>query len=384
MSNASSTIVKLAPEVTFGTQATTGFHTIGFTSTSLRPTTTYQQDPTIRGTRDIPDLVRLGIGAEGDIGFALRYDDTGALYQLMAAVMQDDSIDGAATQVTGVTASASATVDTQLAASNVEANVEIGDVVRVLNSSDALVGFFEVKSLGTGSIVVYGGSGLSAATNLKVTRGARLKNSDQQKSFTVEVGHPDMSGTDKYEVYTGMVPDRMRLTIADGQMTQGSFSFVGKRLSETRTTTISAGTGAPTTQVMNCVDHVPAFRITSTNYEATEISFEINNASAARTVIGTLGSKSVRSGSFQVTGTIRAYLDDYTEFEKVVNDTESSLLVACRDAAGKAYAFCFPRIKYSQVEAPTTGQDTDVFVTLQWQAVYDSGSACTMRTLFWA
>jgi len=384
MSNASSTIVKLAAESTFGTQASAPYYNLNFTSTSLRPTTTYQQDPSIRGTRDIPDLVRLGLGAEGDLGFALRYDDSGALYQLIAAVMQDGSIDGEQTH-TGATASIDSVVDTQLAVAGIQTGLEVGDVVRVSTSGGALVGFFEVKSIGTGSIIVYGGSGLSLATNLEVKRGARLKNAAVQKSFTVEVGHPDMSGTDKYELYTGMVPDRMRLTIADGQMTQGSFSFVGKRLAATNTATVDSGsTAAPTTQVMNCVDHVPAFRITSTNYEATEISFEINNASAARTVIGTLGSKSVRSGSFQVTGTIRAYLDDYTEFEKVVNDTESSLLVACRDAAGKAYAFCFPRIKYSQVEAPTTGQDTDVFVTLQWQAVYDSGSQCTMRTLFWA
>jgi len=58
-------------------------------------------------------------------------------------------------------------------------------------------------------------------------------------------------------------------------------------------------------------------------------------------------------------------------------------VVACRDSAGKAYAFCFPRIKYSQVEAPVTGQDTDVFVSLQWQAIYDSGAACTMKVLVW-
>lgn len=383
MSNASQTSFKVAAESPYGTQASSGFYVMGITSSSVRPLTTYQQDATIRASRDIPDLVRLGIGADGEVGFALRHDPSGALYQLMESVLQSATATAATTQVTSVTASAVATVDTTLTGSSIETGILVGDVVQVLTGSDVLVGYFEVKSLGTGSIDVYGGAGLSGASSLKVLRGKRLKNGTTQKSYTVEIGHSDMTGSDKFEVYTGMVPDRMRLTIADGQMTQGAFNFVGKRLSETRATTISAGTAAPTTQVMNCVDHVPTFRISSTNYEATEISFEINNASAARTVIGTLGSKSVRSGSFQVTGTLRTYLDDYTEFEKVVNDTESSLVVACRDAAGKAYAFVFPRIKYSQVEAPVTGQDTDVFVTLQWQAIYDSGADCTMKILVW-
>ena len=383
MSNASTTTLKVGVESTFGTPISTLFD-VGFTNTSLRPLTNYEQDPTIRGSRDIPDLVRLGIGAEGEIGFALRHDPSGGLYQMLQASLQSPNAVAATTQVTGVTASASATVDTSLAAASIETGILVGDVVQILTSADAIVGYYEVKSLGTGSIVVYGGAGLSSATNLKVLRGKRLVNGTDQKFFTVEIGHTDIASGDEFEVYTGMVPDRMRLTIADGQITQGSFALVGKKLHETAATTRDgASTAAPTTQVMNCVDHVPTFRISSTDYEATEISFEVNNASANRTVIGTLGSKSVRSGSFQVTGTIRAYLSSYTEFEKVVNDTESSLVVACRDSSGKAYAFCFPRIKYSQVEAPVTGQDTDVFVTLQWQAIYDSGAACTMKVLLW-
>lgn len=388
MSNASQTSFKIAAESPYGTQASSGFYVMGITSSSVRPLTTYQQDATIRASRDIPDLVRLGIGADGEVGFALRHDPSGALYQLMESVLQSATATAVTVAVTGVTGTTvSGGIELSGGSGNVETGIEVGDVVRILDNT-TFAGFFEVSAVDTVAhkitILGDGSPSFNGQTDLAVLRGKRLKNGTTQKSYTVEVGHSDMTGSDKFEVYTGMVPDRMRLTIADGQMTQGAFNFVGKRLSETRATTIDGSAAlAPTTQVMNCVDHVPTFRISSTNYEATEISFEVNNASAARTVIGTLGSKSVRSGSFQVTGTLRTYLDDYTEFEKVVNDTESSLVVACRDAAGKAYAFVFPRIKYSQVEAPVTGQDTDVFVTLQWQAVYDSGANCTMKILVW-
>lgn len=386
MSNASQTSIKVSEEtVSYGTKSAGTYYIMGITNSSLRPATTYEQDATIRSSRDIPDLVRLGIGADGELGFALRYDATGALYQLMKATMQSGADAAMSPDITTATASVSNTVNTNLNETGIHTNIDVGDVVRVTDAgTSALVGFFEVLSKTTDNIVVAGGAGMSLSTNLTVARGIRLKNGTTQKSFTVEVGHPDIASGDEYEIYTGMVPDRMRVTIADGQMTQGSFSFVGKKLDSTEATTVAAGTAAPTTQVMNCVDHVPSLRISSTDLEATEVSFEINNSSAARTVIGTLGSKSVRSGSFQVTGTIRAYLSSYTEFEKVVNDTESSLVVACRDSSGKAYAFCFPRIKYSQVETPVTGQDTDVFITLQWQAVYDADADCTMKAILYS
>lgn len=251
-----------------------------------------------------------------------------------------------------------------------------GDVVRIRTSAGTLIGYFPIASV-NGLVVTIEGTVLGAQAGLLVVRGARMKNGTTQKSMSVEIGYVN---TGLYEVFPGCVVDAMEFSVATEQMITGSYSIMGKAGSGSSTSPISGATynNASTTTVMESVDHIPNFRVGGVNYAARSISVNIANGGEPQKAIGTLGVTAVRSGTFTVKGQIACYFSSITEYNKMIAATTSSFLMVTQDTAGNAYTWYMPTVKYGGVSVPVSGQDTDVIMTLDYQAIYNSIIAATI------
>ena len=254
-------------------------------------------------------------------------------------------------------------------------NFSGGDVVRVRTSAGTLLGYFPVASV-NGSVISIEGTISGAQTGLLVVRGAKMKNGTTQKSMSVEIGY---TNTGLYEVFPGCVVDGMDFSVATEQMITGSYTIIGKAGSGVSMSAIGASyNAASTSPVMEAVDHIPNFRVGSVNYAARSISVNIANGGEAQKAIGTLGVTAVRSGTFTVKGQIACYFSSIVEYNKMIAATTSSFLMVTQDTAGNAYTWYMPTVKYGGVSVPVSGQDTDVIMTLDYQAIYNSIIAATI------
>lgn len=255
-------------------------------------------------------------------------------------------------------------------------DLSAGDIVRVRTSSDALLGYFPIVSI-VSLVITIEGTLAAGQSGLKVIRGAKMKNGTTQKSMSVEIGY---TNTGLYEVFPGCVVDGMDFSVATEQMITGSYTIIGKAGSGVSMSAISSAiyTAASTSPVMEAVDHIPNFRVGSVNYAARSISVNIANGGEAQKAIGTLGVTAVRSGTFTIKGQIACYFSSIVEYNKMIAATTSSFLMVTQDTAGNAYTWYMPTVKYGGVSVPVSGQDTDVIMTLDYQAIYNSTIAATI------
>lgn len=286
------------------------------------------------------------------------------------------------TEITAATAGSTTVTTYVLAATGLTTNVSVGDVVRVRQTNGTLVGYYPVVAMQPSATppLLHVEGYLPTITGLKVQRGGRMKNGSTQKSYSIEVAYPT---TGIYETFKGCVFDGLDFSVAVEQMISGNFMVMGQRGSGASASPLSATAGhykaATATSVMQAVDNIPNVRVAGLDYSARSISMRIANGGAAQKVVGSLGAQAIRSGTFAVTGQIAAYFSSITEYNKMIANQASSLLLVTQDSSGNAYTWWMPKVKYGAVSVPVQGQDTDVICTLDYQAVYDSLLGATLH-----
>lgn len=202
-----------------------------------------------------------------------------------------------------------------------------------------------------------------------------------QKSFSLEKGFLGQT-TPSYIVYTGMVVGQMTLNFRPGAILTGAIEFMGKSGSISTTALDSTPTAATATDVMNSVSDVGVIaeggaRVAAPNY-VQEFSINVLNTLLQRTGIGSAGLVGIGHGREVVTGKLSTYFGDTTQYEKFIDDTESS--IACQVGTdGAGYMFTVPRMKFSSSTVVAGGADQDVLADSNYTALYDSTTATSFQ-----
>lgn len=382
MADANSTRFSIVTESTFGVTPTPTMKILTTTGPELSPANQTVESASIRGNRNPPGAKLVGPSSGGRVPFELRYDQTGAQFDMLVASMQAGTPDAADGQVASVAASGQV-----LSAAGIGTGIEIGDVVRILdNSDDALVGFYRVVAVAgdVSNITVEGGL---ANGTYKVDRGTRIKNGATFKSFTMAEANykPGGSSFALFEVFTGQVVDGFEMAVQDKTITTCAFQVVGRGSGGiTEDTDPLAGAtyaAAPTTEVLDATNNVPVVRVGATDTLVQSVNLSWQNGSAARSNVGQSLASSIRSGTFRVSGSFTAYYSDSTEYNKALAGTLSSLLVVQRDSAGNALAFSIPSIRYGNPTRTGKSQDSDIIVNLPWTAETDAVEDIGVRVI---
>lgn len=373
MSEANALRFSVGKESSYGTPPADAYIT-EVRGQSLTDNLGYQQSQLLTATPDVRDLARTSRSATGSVPSELMFDTAGGQYLLMLAAMRSTPT-AATTQVTAVTSTSGVLSG---GSGNVETGCEVGDVVRIRDNSDVLLGYFRVGSINTGTHTMTVEGTLPDGANRKVYRGLRAKNGSNRDSFSVEVAKTDVS---KFQMFSGMGVGGMSLRVEDGALAIPlEFQFSGQT-SETDTSDIFSGTynAAPTTPIMDVLSVQQITIGTATTYEYKSLQFAINNNLRARTAVGSANVLSLGWGSYEMTGTLSAYFDSYDEVEKFKDNTATSLLFVLTDSLGNAMSFSFPQVKYTSASAATQGLNTDDILTMGFQAYKDPIELITSR-----
>jgi hypothetical protein len=88
-------------------------------------------------------------------------------------------------------------------------------------------------------------------------------------------------------------------------------------------------------------------------------------------VLGNRNAAGITSGRSNLTGTLSAFFQDTTLFNKFVNETESSVEIVLGNGTTKSYTILIPRLVYSGSDTAVSGEGP-ISLSMPFQALYDS------------
>lgn len=200
-----------------------------------------------------------------------------------------------------------------------------------------------------------------------------LKAGTTRRSFTFERYFADISDY-PYHYFTGVEVDKLQLTMNANAIVKGQFGLMGKWLSPAAAAISGEShTAATTTHVFDSFTGSIS-EGGSAIAVVTEMQLSIENGMSNRFVVGSKYTLQPAIGWSNITGTATMYFIDNTQFNKFVNETESSLSVTMTDGAGNDLTIELPRIKYTG--APVDVKDIGpITMAMPFQALYDASSA---------
>lgn len=387
MANSNQVGLALWEESTFGTLPVgQDLKQIRFASESLAKRTSSAISQEIRSDRQIADIVRVDIGAGGDISGEFSYSGAGTASSaqdlLIEAALQ--SADWSAVVTNTGTFSCSSGGST-ITGTGVATGIVAGQWIRFKDGS-SVIGYFLVTNSAVGTLTVTPTlpSTVTGSGNEEVEAGSYIANGTTDRSFSIERSHGDIASV--FEQYAGMKVEGWSVSFASGAISSQSFNLVGKtETSASSTMGDGANTAHATGEVMNGVDNVYAIRENHTSLGSVvrSVSFAVSNNLFPRGAIANLGPVSMGSGSCNVSGSLSIYFENNTLLDKYRNWTTTSLTLVLSDSAGNAYCIFLPSVKLSEASANAPGLNQDVIASFSFQAKRDSTYGEMIRITRW-
>jgi len=382
MTIATSDQVQLAliKEVTYGVQVTgSNLQKLRFTGESLTQNQSTTRSAEIRPDRQVTDVIRTNLNAQGDVNYELSYGTYDAM--MKAALMADADWSAPVTVCSAVITISAAAADNSFNDSGSAFGLAVaGEWIYVTGFTEAANnGFFKVVSRTTAKIVVSGGTLVleAAGDSVTITQLGSITNGKTSESWNFERQYTDL--TNELALFTGIMFDTFNIEFAPEAIVSGAFGTIGKSETSITATGGSGYTAATTTEVMNAVDHVAKVIEGTAEVQITQGSLNLSNNLRARSVLGELGAISVGAGKVEITGTIQAYYETKTLYEKFLAQTTSALAFIAKDTAGNAYVFELMRVKYQEGNRAAGAENEDIIAELNFTAYMNPTEGKTIR-----
>ena len=201
-----------------------------------------------------------------------------------------------------------------------------------------------------------------------------LENGITPSYFTVEE-KLELGTTDQYNRYAGVQANTMSLSMQAGGLVTGSFGLMGFAEPTSAQAIITGQTyaEAPANGVLSASNDFASLAITGlTSPKIQSIDLSVTNNLRAQPVVGSIDGVGQGSGRFEVTGSITMYFENADAYELFLANTYTDLTFEVGGASTLKYEVVLSKIKFLTANTPIQGNDTDVPITLEFGAVYDS------------
>lgn len=206
-----------------------------------------------------------------------------------------------------------------------------------------------------------------------------IKNGIAQTAFTFEKTF-EAGATDQYHRFTGCVADTLSLSIQAGQVVTGSFGFLAKGASTAQAIISGATyTGANENDVINAASNFASLAVTGvTSPELTALNLKITNNLRQQQVVGSIDSRGIGTGRFEVTGDMTVYFENEEIYDLFLAGTATDLTFTLGGASTKKYQFDMDKIKFESGEIVAGGNDQDVLAKMTFRALFDTDNTLTI------
>lgn len=360
-------------------------------SESLNYDVKTEQSKQLRSDRGVADIVQVGASSMGGFGFEAQYKEYDPFIE---GVMQSTytvygTLGVSASIATLTLAAGTITAGVAPTGNDAFTNLKKGQWFRIVPPAGAtqiVKDYFAGRAFRVSTITAPTATiiTLDAATPINtavagttVSAGfitsSRVENGNTMRSWSIEVQHGDIT---QFRQYLGMIPSKMDLKLASGSIVTGNFDFMGKGFSLVQATGMGSAAAAQTYTPANATRGV--FDLFENGVSINSLTFiksadiTIDNTLRIQDAVSVFGAAGIASGTFNCSGKLEVYFAEHTIYQKMLNNTESSLSVPILDIAGNGYVYYFPRIKYKSAKVGTGGQDQDNMLSMEFQALPDA------------
>ncbi len=102
------------------------------------------------------------------------------------------------------------------------------------------------------------------------------------------------------------------------------------------------------------------------------MSLEVNNNLRGQKALGVFGNAGVGYGELSITGTMECYFENETLYQLALNSNTANFTIGVADRAGQGYLIELPKIKFTDASLNYGSKDSDVMLSLPFQAFYDT------------
>lgn len=214
-----------------------------------------------------------------------------------------------------------------------------------------------------------------SSKTIAVYFGDYIQNGTTQTSLSIERGFLDQTSP-TYIVNTGMVVNTYDVTITSKQVITGTVNFLGMGGSQSTTALDAAIDALATGSSMAANANVgrvaeAGSTLTSPNW-AHSLKFSINNNNRQLEAVDSTSPVGINSGECTVSGTMETYFGSNSLLTKFYAGTATAINSRVVKNS-QALIWQFPRVIYKANGNPqATGKNTDVMVSFDFSAVYDS------------
>lgn len=274
-----------------------------------------------------------------------------------------------------------------IASDEIEASRNVSDLNKVSSQAEGEIEFEFSADTFDGIITSALQSDDSGAANVATaTDNTGYFNGTAQTSFVIDKKTTDGS-TNLFQKYQGMVPSTLELTAESGSFVTGTIGFVGSKVNAMSGSASLTSTDTFTTTPFTTVDTntnvkfnvaTDGVSVTNSDYnqdaadlntvKTTAFSISIDNGLRGQTQIGSTDLAGIGSGRFNATGSLTVYATDSTLFNNYINTTAIGMCFQIGDSTNN-YRFYFPKVKLTSAQVLAGGNDEDVIMELEWQAV---------------
>ncbi len=344
--------------------------TLGHKKATVVPTT-------IRSDRAQEAIVRVGDEASGDINIEFRhtiYDDLiacvlGSTFTTVAisagtdisAATADDSFNSAATQ------------------NFVSSGIVVGMWIQVSGFATAANnGLFKVLTVTTLKVTVDANLVNEAAGPAVSIAAKMVRNGTTKRSVLIEKRFNDVA---QYQAFQGMRVGQMNLNLTSRQLVTGSFSFMGTKGPLAGSTVAGSSSPAATRAVYDASNNVGVITEANTAFltPITSLQLTINGNLRPQPAVANRYPIGIGLGTMEITGSMEAYFENATVWNKFYNHTESSLHFRLTDSSSRHILVTIPSLLFSEGDLAISGQNADVFLPLPLRASYNSTLGYTVQ-----
>ena len=199
-----------------------------------------------------------------------------------------------------------------------------------------------------------------------------------RKSFTVEEAQMDIS---QYRVYTGVMVDKLEITVPASGIVTAKFDLLGKNQSALAAVTIDADTNWTAAVVRqpftdNGVSGFVKEGGTATGI-ITNIQMVIDNGHAKNYTVGTDVIRDFTAGNIKVTGTVSVFFEDAVMYNKFINGTSTSLDIKLDDGTNN-FEILLPNVKLTGATKTINGNGP-VTMSMPFKALYDGTTTSNIK-----
>lgn len=213
-----------------------------------------------------------------------------------------------------------------------------------------------------------------ATKTIKVWFGDWNKNGVTNISMTKEIGFMDQE-VPGYFQFVGLKVNTGDFTLNSNSAITGTFNYNGRSMTPSNVSLDDTPDATTTGRVMAA--HANVGRLSEAGRTLTEpnwgnaLTFQINNNQRELLDIGSQSVAGVNPGSCTVTGRITTYMGDLTLYQKLIDNTPTSLASRWQKD-NQACIFTFPRITFRGGDPQVTGTNQDITLPLDFQAALDT------------